>query len=104
MPLSLIEAMAAGCPVVATTVGGIPDVMGDSHDPVGRLVPPKDPVQLARAIIEVLSNAELRRGMSTAARARVMAAFDVTICHQKTAEVYEAVSPSPLAGERRGGG
>jgi glycosyltransferase involved in cell wall biosynthesis len=100
MPLSLIEAMAAGCPVVATSVGGIPDVVSD--DTVGRLVPPNDPGALARAITEVLANGDQRRSMSTAARARAVTAFDVSTCYQKTTAIYErilAISPSSLRGE-----
>ncbi len=98
MPLSLIEAMAAGCPVVATSVGGIGDVVSD--DTVGRLVPPKDPDALAGAITEVLANAEPRHAMATAARERAMTAFDVRTCYQKTAAIYETVSPSPSRGGR----
>jgi glycosyltransferase involved in cell wall biosynthesis len=105
MPLSLIEAMAAGCPVVATSVGGVGDVVSD--DTVGRLVPPKDPAALARAIIEVFSNHEQRRAMASAARARAISSFDVRTCYGKTTAIYQRIlhdSPSPLAGQGRGGG
>ena len=86
MPLAMIEAMAAGCPVVATAVGGIPDVVADSNG--GRVVPPKDPHALASAIIEVLGHPEERRVMAAAARQRAMTAFDVRTCYQKTMETY----------------
>ena len=89
MPLSLIEAMAAGCPVVATSVGGITDVV--DADTIGRLVPPKDPGALAGAIIEVLTNADQRRAMATAARSRAVTAFDVRTCYQKTAAIYQEI-------------
>lgn len=49
----LIEAMASGLPVVATRVGGVPEVVGPEE---GRLVPPGDPAALSAAIDEVLSN------------------------------------------------
>ena len=101
MPLSLIEAMAAGCPVVATTVGGVTDVVAD--DTVGRLVPPKKPDALAEAIVDVLSNADRRRAMATAARARAVSAFDVNTCYQKTSAIYTRVSPSPSGGGQGGG-
>ena len=87
MPLAMIEAMAAGCPVVATAVGGIPDVIGDSK--AGRIVPAKDPHALAGAIIEVLGDSEQRRVMAAAARERAMSAFDVRTCYQKTMDTYE---------------
>jgi glycosyltransferase involved in cell wall biosynthesis len=87
MPLAMIEAMAAGCPVVATAVGGIPDVIADSNG--GRVVPAKDPHALAGAIIEILADPEKRRTMAAAARQRVMSAFDVRICYQKTVETYQ---------------
>ena len=96
MPLSLIEAMAAGCPVVATAVGGVSDVVADAS--VGRLVPPKKPDVLARSIIEVLSDEAQRRAMATAARARAVSAFDVRTCYQKTTAIYRRLIPSPSGG------
>ena len=86
MPLSMIEAMAAGCPVVATTVGGIPEVMGDAT--AGKLIPPGDPPRLAEAIEGVLRDSEGRCAMRTAARQRAEA-FDVRTCYQKTVELYQ---------------
>jgi glycosyltransferase involved in cell wall biosynthesis len=53
-PVALIEAMAAGCPVVATAVGGNPDLLGEGR--FGALVPPRDPPALARAIMEALGD------------------------------------------------
>lgn len=53
LPCVLIEAMASGVPVVATHVGGVPEVVGPEE---GRLVPPGDPAALSAAIDEVLSN------------------------------------------------
>ena len=87
MPLAMIEAMAAGCPVVATAVGGIPDVIADSNG--GRVVPARNPHALASAIVEILGDPEKRRTMAAAARQRVISAFDVRICYQKTVETYE---------------
>jgi glycosyltransferase involved in cell wall biosynthesis len=51
-PVSLIEAMAAGVPVVATTVGGVPDLLHDGK--LGALVPPDAPERLAEAIVATL--------------------------------------------------
>jgi glycosyltransferase involved in cell wall biosynthesis len=87
MPLAMIEAMAAGCPVVATAVGGVPDVVDDSN--AGRVVPAKDPHALAAAIIEILGDPDKRRTMAAAARQRAITAFDVRTCYQKTVETYQ---------------
>ncbi|HEV8724272.1 MAG TPA: glycosyltransferase [Candidatus Binatia bacterium] len=53
-PLSAIEAMAARCPVVATRVGGLPDLIEDQK--TGRLVPPRDAEALASAVLDLLNN------------------------------------------------
>lgn len=53
-PNSIIEAMAAGLPVVATDVGGIPELVADGH--TGRLVPPGDPAALGRALLDLLDH------------------------------------------------
>ena len=58
---SLIEAQAVGIPVVATRVGGIPEVVEDGIS--GRLVPPRDPRALAGALIELLTDPERARAM-----------------------------------------
>ncbi len=52
MPVSVIEALAAGCPVVATTVGGLPDLL--EHGRLGTLVPPNDAEALAAAVEQTL--------------------------------------------------
>jgi glycosyltransferase involved in cell wall biosynthesis len=54
-PASLIEAMAAGCPVISTRVGGVPDLIRDGD--TGRLVPPRDPAALANAILNRFAEA-----------------------------------------------
>lgn len=66
MPVSMLEAMAAGIPVVATTVGGIPDVVRDGVH--GRLVAPGDTDGLARAIRELLEDDARRHAMGEAGR------------------------------------
>ncbi|MDA1093207.1 MAG: glycosyltransferase [Acidobacteria bacterium] len=75
-PVSAIEAMAAGCPVVATRVGGLPDLIADGH--TGLLVPPDDPVALASAIGHTLMDADGTRSLRAAARADVEKRFMAT--------------------------
>jgi len=53
-PASLIEAMAAGCPVISTRVGGVPDFVKDGE--TGRLVPPQDPTALGQAMLNLFAD------------------------------------------------
>lgn len=68
-PVSLIEAMAAGLPVVATKVGGIPELVADGK--TGLLVPPKDPMAMSRAMETLLGDPERRRQMGRLGREAV---------------------------------
>ncbi|WP_330181317.1 glycosyltransferase [Nocardia sp. NBC_01503] len=68
-PMALLEAMAAARPAVCTAVGGVPEMIADGE--TGYLVPPRDPEELARRLIEVLSDTPARRRMGLAARDRV---------------------------------
>jgi glycosyltransferase involved in cell wall biosynthesis len=72
-PVTVIEAMAAGRAVVSTAVGGVPDLIDDGR--TGRLVPPGDEVALARALTELIADADLRARLGAAARADVVARF-----------------------------
>ena len=73
-PYSVLEAMAAGVPIVSTTVGAIPEMVPDHV--AGILVPPGDHHSLGRAITVLLDDHVLRRRMGVAARARVLERFD----------------------------
>jgi len=66
LPVAIMEAYAAGLPVVATTVGGVPDAVTPL---TGILVPPRDSVRLAEAILAMAGDAERRASMALAARA-----------------------------------
>ena len=74
-PVALIEAMAAGRPVVATAVGGVPDVV--DHNRTGLLVPPRAPADLGRAIAQLANDAPKRSSMGAAARADIAERFTV---------------------------
>lgn len=75
-PVALIEALAAGRPVVATRVGGTPDVLGQGA--YGTLVPAADPEILAAAILAVLRDPEAARERARAGRAYVLERHSVT--------------------------
>ena len=66
LPIALLEAMAAGCAIVATKVGGIPTAI--KHGINGALVPPADPQALAAELEVLLRNEDLRRSYGAAAR------------------------------------
>lgn len=73
--LALLEAMACGCPVVATEVGGNPEVVIDQK--TGFLIPPKDPDKMADAIIKLLRDSTLAEKMRDSARKRVEENFSL---------------------------
>jgi glycosyltransferase involved in cell wall biosynthesis len=72
-PVSAIEAMAAARPVVATRVGGLPDLIVDGK--TGRLVPPRDPAALRDAVLELLRDPSYARAIGETARAGVRERF-----------------------------
>jgi glycosyltransferase involved in cell wall biosynthesis len=72
LPVVVLEAMASSVPIVATSVGGTPEAVGDD---CGILVPRADPARLAAAIVQVLADENCRRAMGEAGRARVEAKF-----------------------------
>ncbi|MCW3991663.1 MAG: N-acetyl-alpha-D-glucosaminyl L-malate synthase BshA [Candidatus Bathyarchaeota archaeon] len=72
-PLTLLEAMSSGLPIIATEVGGIPDIVADGRN--GFLVPPNSPEELAEKILELNSDAELRLRMGAAARRTILERF-----------------------------
>ena len=73
LPVGVLEAMACGVPVVATSVGGIPDVIEDRVN--GLLVEPGQPDALARAIVTILTDDALRSRLREAARSDVRKRF-----------------------------
>ena len=74
-PLSILEAMAAGLPVVSSQVGGVPELVVDGE--TGLLVPPGDPAAMAAALGRLLADAGLRRRLGAAGRERAQRCFDV---------------------------
>jgi glycosyltransferase involved in cell wall biosynthesis len=87
MPNTVLEAMTAGLPVVATAVGGTPEVVVDGI--TGLLVPPCDPDGLAQAINALLGDPDLRRKMGRAGKERVARYFTVERMVEQTQRLYE---------------
>jgi glycosyltransferase involved in cell wall biosynthesis len=85
-PLALLQAMACGLPVVASRVGGIPEVIRDGVD--GVLVPPGDAPALVAAIRRLLADPEGARAMGARARARVCDRYTVSACVDGLLETY----------------
>lgn len=90
LPLALLEAMASRLPIIASNVGGIPEVFGNSN--CGILVPPRDSQSLANAMIEIgLLNESRRKDMGESSRKRVEDAFTTEIMCKNLMDVYEAL-------------
>ena len=86
-PNSLVEAMAAGRPIVATNVGGVPDAV--RQDENGLLVPPGDPAALATALHALLSSTERREQMGSASARRSRAEFHATAVVSSLQHLYD---------------
>ncbi len=85
------EAMACGVPVVSTTGGSLPEVVGDA----GLLVPPKDPAALAQAIGSLLDDPAERARLSEAGRARITQHFTWDNTARKLCQIYYRTLSSP---------
>ena len=88
LPTALIHGLAAGLPIVASDVGGIPEIVTDG---VGILVPPGNADALGRAVADLGSNADQRRWMGKRARERFDAEFDGARWARRLAELYRTV-------------
>jgi len=85
MPIVILEAMASGCPIVATAVDGTRELIQDAR--YGWLVPPEDPLALANAIQSALDDPNEARRRNAAALQRVSDYFDTT----KVLDAWERV-------------
>jgi glycosyltransferase involved in cell wall biosynthesis len=88
-PNSIVEAMACGKPIIASEVGGIPDMLGDES---GILVPPGDMKALAEAMLSLAQNPELRRTMGAAAKERYEQLFSPKVVVPLMVETYRRVT------------
>jgi glycosyltransferase involved in cell wall biosynthesis len=90
MCTALVDAMAASKAAVATTAGGIPEVMVDGE--TGFLVPPRDHHAMADRLVGLLKDAALRARMGAAALARARERFTVERMVEGTVSVYESLT------------
>lgn len=89
LPTVLLEAMALGCPVVATDVTGIPELVIDGN--TGRLLPQRRPVALAQALSALLAQPQQAQRLARGARAWMESNFDI---HRNTARMRSLFSAS----------
>jgi glycosyltransferase involved in cell wall biosynthesis len=91
LPLSVLEGMRAGLPVVASAVGGIPEAVLSGR--TGLLVPPGDAPELARAIASLLDDPGARARLGAEARRRYEACFSFERQRAATLDVYRSILP-----------
>jgi glycosyltransferase involved in cell wall biosynthesis len=87
LPMSVLEAMAAGLPVVASAVGGVPELVDGE---TGALVAPADPGALAAALARLVGEPQLRERLGAAGRRRAEAEFGLAEFQRAHLDVYRA--------------
>jgi glycosyltransferase involved in cell wall biosynthesis len=90
LPLSVLEAMSHGLPIIATHVGGLPELIDHGHH--GLLVPPGNPHALFAAIHQLESDRELRRALGEATRSRARSEFSLIATVEQYQRLYESIS------------
>jgi len=100
LPNVVLESMAAGVPVVATRVGGNPEVVEEGV--TGLLVPPQDPAALAKAICRLLENPELASRYGRAGKQRIAEQFSLERMVRQTETLYLDLIRKARSDQRRG--
>jgi glycosyltransferase involved in cell wall biosynthesis len=99
LPISVLEAMAANRPVIATAIGGTDEVVIDGES--GLLVPPAQPHAMASALRRLLEDGGLRSRLAAAGRARVTTEFSAREMVRRVTELYERLSDPQVCANRR---
>jgi glycosyltransferase involved in cell wall biosynthesis len=99
LPNVVLEACAAGVPVLATAVGGSPEVIDDGN--TGYLVPPARPDLLAARLIDALADREQLRAVGRHGRERVLASFGFAAQAEEYLELFEELTACPTNGSAR---
>jgi glycosyltransferase involved in cell wall biosynthesis len=89
-PLTLLEGMSSGLPVIATRVGGIPEIVDDGVN--GFLVQSKNPEAIAERILELNADPGLRRRLGETARERILERYTAEKVVGEYLEIYEKVT------------
>jgi glycosyltransferase involved in cell wall biosynthesis len=89
IPITLLEAMSLGKPIVATNVGGIPEVIENNYS--GVLIPPEDPYSFAEACVRLANDSSLRERLSVKARAEVRRRFSLETNILQTIQLYKSL-------------
>ncbi|HUP96561.1 MAG TPA: glycosyltransferase family 4 protein [Usitatibacter sp.] len=87
LPMAVLEAMAAGLPIVATRVGGIPDAVAHERD--GILFEPRDRAQLAQALARLVADPALRASMGASSRRHAAETFSAAVIVPRVEELWE---------------
>jgi glycosyltransferase involved in cell wall biosynthesis len=99
MPLAILEAMAGALPIVATAVGGVPELIRDGE--TGLLVPPRDPDALAGGLRRLLADPELARRLGQQARSHVRATQTVEAMVTASRALYRALCRETVLSDRQ---
>jgi glycosyltransferase involved in cell wall biosynthesis len=101
LPVTPVEALAAGCPMVATAVDGTPEVV--VHEKTGLTTPPGDAGALAKAVCRMLGSTEYRRDLAAAGRQWVLDRFSYGRMVERTEELYLTSLPASVAASAAAG-
>jgi glycosyltransferase involved in cell wall biosynthesis len=95
--VALMEGMAMKLPVIASQISGLPELVVDREN--GLLLPEKDPAALAKAIMELYQDADLRRNLGENAREKILADFDMARSAEALFTLIKNVSGNKLSGD-----
>ena len=94
MPISVLEALASGVPVVSTDVGGVPALVEDEREAL--LVPPRDPERMAHTLVSLWRSPEKRSALRDAGLKKART-FGWDVVREQWAEVYGEILRRPLS-------